>query len=201
MLPTATDSPLLDEVCRQLRNMRTTRYRHTTTVREDAGEYVYDCSGLLDYALYECARPALLALPTSTKLRPLARDYVAHLRRVADGLPGPWTAPASLAELRPGDVIAWLTPSGSSHNNTGHVVVVLEPPVRNPARPAEWLVRIVDATSTPHTDDSRDGRATGLGTGTIGLLADEEGHPVAYYWRGGVSPTAKYTVMVLGRLV
>lgn len=202
-LPGYRPSALLAEVRRQLANMRVTRYRHTTKVRELAGEYHYDCSGFVDYALHESVPSALLVLPTSTRLRPLARDIVRHLVRVAEGdsdtAAGPWSTPASVAGLRPGDVIAWLTPAGSATNNTGHVVVVLEPPRTNPGRPGEWLVRIADATSSPHADDSRAHGATGLGSGTMGLLADDLGRPVAYYWRGGVSPEARYTVIALGR--
>lgn len=199
-------SALLAEVRRQLANMRSTRYRHRTAVCEATGDYRYDCSGFVDYALYEVAREALLALPTSTKTRPLARDFVRHLRRVAEGLPGPWTDPGSVAALRPGDVIAWLTPAGSATHNTGHVVVVLDPPRPDPERSGEWLVRIVDATSSPHADDSRadDSRApdgTGLGAGTMGFVAGDRGRPVAYRWRGGVSPEAKHTVIALGRIV
>lgn len=197
-------SALHDEVLRQLANMRTTRYRHHTWVCEVGGDYRYDCSGFVGYALGAVAREALLALPVSTsdptRSRPLARDFVRHLRRVAEGLPGPWSDPIRMAGLRPGDVIAWLTPPGSATRNTGHVVVVLDPPRPNPARPGEWLVRIVDATSSPHAQDSRDPGGTGLGIGTMGFVAGAAGRPVAYYWRGGVSPEAKRTTIALGRV-
>jgi hypothetical protein len=40
---------------------------------------------------------------------------------------------------------------------------------------------------------------TGLGTGTIGLVADSAGAPTAFYWQGGVSKHPKPTEIALGR--
>lgn len=40
---------------------------------------------------------------------------------------------------------------------------------------------------------------TGLGTGTIGLVADTAGDPTAFYWQSGVSKHAKPTEIALGR--
>jgi hypothetical protein len=197
---TTQHGTLLAEVHRELSDMRATRYQHTTDVREPTGEFYYDCSGFLDYALHGSVPAALLALPVTTKTRPLAEDIVHHLQRVAAGdVAGPWSSPGSVAALRPGDVVAWLTPEGSDSNNTGHVVIVLAVPTRNAARPGEWLVKIADATASPHADDSRTAGANGLGTGTIGLVVDDKDQPVGYYWRGGVSTALKHTEIALGR--
>jgi hypothetical protein len=191
---------LLAEARRELTEMKRTRYQHKTEVNPEKGEYFYDCSGFVDYALTRSVPAAFEALPhDNSKARPLAEDYVHHLHRVAAGKNGgPWQT-VRTPDLLPGDVIAWLATEDSTTNDTGHVVIVLEPPARNPARSNEWLVKVADSTRSPHADDSRAGGGDGLGTGIIGLDVDSSGHPVGYFWRGGVSKKAKQTEVVFGR--
>jgi hypothetical protein len=190
----------LAEVRRELNAMHQSRYQHATEVNEAIGEFYYDCSGFLDYALRRSAPAALRALPVS-KERPLAKDVVHYLQRVAaGGTLGPWRSLATVADLRPGDVISWLTPEDSDSLNTGHVMIVLDRPAPSRRHADEWLVRVADSTSSPHAADSRPAGHDGLGTGTIGLVADRSGHPVGYYWRGGVSTELKHTAVALGRV-
>ena len=196
----APSTRFLGEVRAQLDGMRSTRYQHTTDVDPERGAYFYDCSGLVEYALARSAPEALRVLPTSTKARPLAVDIAFHLLRAPTHPADPWLGVLTAAELEPGDLIAWVTPKESSSRNTGHVMVVTAPPVRSPARPDEWLVEIVDSTSTPHAGDSRRDGHTGLGSGTVGLVVDGAGRPTAYRWRGGESPKAPRTLVALGRL-
>jgi hypothetical protein len=190
----------LDEVRAQLDGMRSTRYQHATDVDPERGAYFYDCSGLIEYSLARSVPDALRVLPTSTKPRPLAVDIAFHLLRAPTQPDDPWHPVLTAAELEPGDLIAWVTPRESSSRNTGHVMVVTAPPAPNPARRDEWLVEIVDSTSTPHAGDSRDDGTTGLGSGTVGLVVDAAGRPTAYRWRGGESPKAPRTLVALGRL-
>jgi hypothetical protein len=42
-------------------------------------------------------------------------------------------------------------------------------------------VRVIDSTSTPHSDDTRKEGQTGLGSGTIWIKLDAEGHCEGYY--------------------
>jgi hypothetical protein len=190
---------LLGEVRRELAAMRVTRYEHTTKVDEARGIFIYDCSGLLDYAVGR-ARPAdVKALPTSTKKRPLAGDIEKYLHQgLTEPLRG-WQALTRVDELGAGDVIAWQATEDSTTGDTGHVMIVSAAPTRNRARPAEWLVQVVDSTISPHAADSRRPGATGLGTGTIGLVLDGRGAPTAFYWRGGMTQQAKPTEIALGR--
>jgi hypothetical protein len=190
---------LVDEVHRELTAMRSTRYQHTTHVDEITGTYSYDCSGLVDYAARRVIPADAEALPTSTSARPLAGDIEHYLHR---GLQHPvegWTAVRRVADLRPGDVIAWLATEDSTTGDTGHIMVVFDTPTTNPARPGEWLVQVADSTLSPHAKDDRLRGETGLGTGTIGLLVDGDGVPRAFYWQGGVSRDAKATEVALGR--
>jgi len=200
VVPAAADTAsagriaLLAEVRRELATMRDSSYQHKTDVDSGEGEYNFDCSGFIDYALAHSRPAALKALPITTSTRPLAKDFEHHFRAVAAGsASGPWSPVGTVSELRAGGVIAWLKPADVKSRNTGHVVVALEKPTRNPARADEWLVKVADSTASRHAQDSRDADTDGLGTGTIGLSVDGAGHPVGYYWRGGVSTVLKHT--------
>jgi hypothetical protein len=191
---------LLAEVHRELATMRDSSYQHATDVDAAEGAYNFDCSGFVAYALAHSRPTALAALPVTTSIRPLARDFERHFRAVAAGAAGgPWRAVGTVPALRPGDVIAWLTPPTSPSRNTGHVLVVLADPVRNPARLDEWLVTVADSTTSRHANDSRDADTDGLGTGTIGLVVDGGEAPIGYYWRGGLSTARQLTEVSLGR--
>jgi len=200
VVPAAADTAsagrvaLLTEVRRELVTMRDSSYQHKTDVDSGEGEYNFDCSGFIDYALGHSRPAALKALPVTTSTRPLAKDFEHHFRAVGAGSAnGPWRPVGAVSEVRPGAVIAWLKPADVKSRNTGHVVVVLDTPVRNSARADEWLVKVADSTASRHAQDSRDADTDGLGTGTIGLSVDGAGHPVGYYWRGGVSTVLKHT--------
>jgi hypothetical protein len=190
---------LVAEVQRELTAMRASRYQHTTEVDESAGTYFYDCSGLIDYAARRVIPIAADALPTSTSARPLAGDIEHYLHGGLDHPVAGWTAIRRVADLRPGDVIAWLATEDSTTGDTGHTMVVFDAPTPDAARPGEWLVQVADSTLSPHAGDSRRRGETGLGTGTIGLLDDSDGGPTAFYWQGGVSRNAKATEVALGR--
>ncbi|MEN3268822.1 hypothetical protein [Pseudonocardia sp.] len=194
---------LLAEAHHELTAMRHSRYQHKTEVNEREAKYFYDCSGFLDYALEHFNPKALRELHANPRSkRPLAEDFVHKLQKAAKGgTGGSWQSVGTVAELRPGNVIAWLTAPGSDTDNTGHVMIVDGRPVQNPQRAGEWLVKIIDSTKSPHADDSRPKGATGLGTGTVGLIVNGSGQPVGYYWRGGVSTSvAKHTQVALGRV-
>ena len=198
--PVAPAQSLIAEIDRELGAMRSTRYQHTTLVDEGRGSFMYDCSGLLDYALGRVAPGAVGVLPTSTSARPLAGDIERYLHRGLTGPIGGWQALPRVDQLRPGDVIAWQATEDSRTGDTGHVMVVHATPVPNPARPHEWLVQVADSTLNPHALDSRKPAETGLGTGRIGLVVDEQGAATAFYWRGAISEHAKATEISLGRL-
>ncbi|MCC6747646.1 MAG: hypothetical protein IT371_08320 [Deltaproteobacteria bacterium] len=190
---------LLGEANRQLQNLKSTVYQHTTSVNEATGHYGYDCSGFIDYSLKRVLMPAYSALPTASSVRPLAEDFVHHFNSLSASSTGPWSSVARPIELRPGDVVGWLTAPGSSSSNTGHVMIVRGTPTTNTKRPTEVLVPVVDATQSPHASDSRTGGQTGLGTGTIGIQVEASGRARAYYWRGGLSTTAVATTFGFGR--
>ncbi|QLL08771.1 hypothetical protein [Mycobacterium vicinigordonae] len=131
--PESGAAALASEVQRELNSMRVTRYQHTTAVEESSGQFFYDCSGLVDYAL-ERATPADLQPIPHQKARPLAADIESYLQR---GLGGPiqgWQPLSRVDALRAGDVVAWLATEDSTTGDTGHVMVVLAAPAQNSAR-------------------------------------------------------------------
>jgi hypothetical protein len=196
--PPVTNGSFLGEIKRELGAERSSHYQHTIDVDEQAGRFDYDCSGLIDYALNRVNPAAYQALPESQD-RPLAQDIVTRIRQAGPSAAGPWQQVPRVDQLQPGDLVSWLKPQDSDTHNTGHVMVVLAAPRKSP-RDGEWLVHIADATTSPHAEDSRPAGTNGLGTGTIGLVTDDAGHPTSYYWRGGVSSHLEQTTIALGRI-
>jgi hypothetical protein len=190
---------LLAEARSELAAMRSTRYQHTTDVDPATGRFFYDCSGFVDYALTK-ARPQAAAALSSTQPagRPLAQNFEQYLRQLPPGGNRWWTSVHTVAQLRPGDIVSWLITPDSQSRDTGHVMIVLAVPVPDPHRAGEWLINVVDSTTSPHARDSRIGTTRGLGTGTVGLSVDQTGSPTGFYWRGGVTPHVKLTQVALG---
>ncbi|MGZ5252317.1 MAG: NlpC/P60 family protein [Caldimonas sp.] len=125
-----------------------------------------------------------------------------------------FTRLAAIAELRAGDLIAikYLT----RHDNTGHVMLVVEAPRRMLASPphvdgaTQWSVAVIDSSESGHgPTDTRhkrgaDGRDhDGLGRGVFRLYANAAGEVAGFSWSTAkvshfVSPDDEH--LVLGRL-
>jgi hypothetical protein len=126
-----------------------------------------------------------------------------------------FTRLGSVAELRPGDLIAikYL----SRHDNTGHIMLVNEAPQRMNAVPpyvdgtVQWSVPVIDSSESGHgTTDTRHQRGPGghdhdgLGRGVFRLYADAQGQVVGFSWSTlkashFVAPEDEH--LVLGRFV
>lgn len=177
---------LLDEI------RRTTvehRYAHQTRVDMRRGIYVWDCSAMLGWLLGRAAHMRV-------DRRPLARDFATRIETRRG-----FTRVDNIWNVEPGDVFAWRRPPGFPSNNTGHCGVFVARAERIPGRPNFALVRIVDATSLPHEDDSRridDGG--GFGEGTMLFALDADMHAIAYGWIGSASTVVIRTPIALGRL-
>ncbi len=189
------------EARREILAMVTSRYEHTTSVIESKGEFDYDCSGFVDYALARALPDAFATLRAATGPRPLARDFVVFISALRAPR-GRWRRVSRAIDLVPGDIVAWLKPHDVVSSNTGHVMIARERPTPNPEDETEILVPITDATKRPHgpSDSRTQAEATGLGTGTIGLLVDADGAPRRYRWTGGFSPKIETTEIALGHL-
>jgi hypothetical protein len=190
---------VLDVVESVRAKLRETRYQHATDVDEQAGLYAWDCSGMAAWILRRAAPRALAAV---TSERPVARDFYQVISRAG---PAPfravWHRLSGVSEIRPGDVFAWVRPPKWPSHNTGHVGFVLSraEPVAVVAH--AYAVRVVDATSLPHQDDTRSADGVGgFGEGTLLFLTDGDGRPTAYGWYGTESRAVIETRIVLGRL-
>ncbi|MBI2392468.1 MAG: hypothetical protein HYV09_22985 [Deltaproteobacteria bacterium] len=199
---------LVAEAIRELRAMRSTRYRHKTRVDEASGTFEFDCSGFVAYALWRVNEHALGLVPVGVKGRPRAEDFVTFFTGLS-ATDAPWRRVEHGGDVAPGDVIAWLRPADLIGTNTGHLAIVLDR--LGQAKPSkavaaiggarELLLRVVDSTDSPHADDARgDETTTGLGSGTIGLVVDAGDVPIGYRWRGGKSPKAWTTTIAIARL-
>lgn len=171
---------LKDEIQQSLTH---TAYEHRTRVRPKEGVYIWDCSAMAGWMLRKIAPRARKAM---NKGRPVARDFYRRIkrsptRRARDG----WRRLTHIEDVRPGDMFAWERPPGFPSKNTGHVGFAIEPARPVPEWPGAYTLRIVDATSLPHQDDTRRRKdGGGIGEGTILFMTDGEGRGIGYGWFG-----------------
>ena len=186
----------IDEIAHTLRE---TAYEHATVVRERDGVYRWDCSGMAAWILRREAPRAMRAI---TSERPLARDFVRAIERApVHRARGGWQRLETLAEAQPGDIFSWRRPRGFPSRNTGHVGFVLAAPTAVPGIPGAYAVRVADATSWGHQDDTRrDDGTGGFGFGTISFLVDATGAGTHYGWYGTLSEGYVVTPIVMGRV-
>lgn len=180
-------------------SLEESEYTYGFSVNEKRGIYKFDCSGMAQWVLRKAAPVAAATMAHGLTPRPLARDFQRRIGRApSERERGGWRRIEKVADLEPGDVVAWVKPEEIESPNTGHVVFVLLKPVLAPGYENAYLVRIADSTRLLHDDDTRVGRS-GFGFGTILLVADpESGLPVAYGWMG-LKWRAFETAISLGR--
>ena len=177
-----------------------TCYQHRTVVDPQRGVYFFDCSGMVTWILEQVA-------PQSRKYtyapRPTARDYAEAIDRAPSrGTRGGWQRVADVTEAQAGDIFAWTRPKHfPSDDLTGHTGFILRAPRRLPGLGNVYSVRIADATSVPHQDDTREpGGGGGYGRGTILISADEMARPEAYGWFGARYPALVTAPVRIGRV-
>ncbi len=196
-----------ERVLEVLRNIETTlvssRYSAVTRVDARLGLYEFDCSGMASWVLRRAAPGAAQTVQQRSPTgRPVARDFFRVIAQVRPERPTwSWQRVPRVAEIVPGDVIAWLKPPGWRSQVTGHIGFALEAPVPSRAYPGAFLVRFADASRYQHQDDTRaESGRDGFGFGTLLLIPHPEtGVPVAYGWRGDHSGWLSETEVVIGR--
>jgi hypothetical protein len=196
-----SDSPVWREAYRMFSNVKSTEYVHPPyTVNEADGIYKFDCLGFVDHVLMNANPAGYKAI--GKDVNPSIGSYAAYFNKLSTTSPDAlgWTKVPHPIDLQPGDVCLWLRPTTL---DTGHMWIIAGEPKVNPKRTDEVLVRIFDS-SVAHSNDSRTGSAyrTGLGSGILGMMVDNEGNSIGLYWDGGASTSAgeKDTTIVCGRL-
>lgn len=179
-------------------NLKQTNYQHNTIVREKTGIYLWDCSGMVNWILKRSFPKAYYSIGID---RPVARDYYFKIKsspinRFSKG----WMRLKHIKEAAPGDLFAWVRPPNFPSKNTGHVGFVLEQPQLVQRNPEAYLLKISDATTIPHQNDSRtDNEMTGFGIGSIMFITDNNGTPTEYCWYGTDTYGCIPTKIVFGR--
>ncbi len=176
-------------------HLKTSVYNHDTKVDIAKGRFEFDCSGMVNWLLKEVAPKAYAELKSD---RPRVAEYAKTLRAIAYDKPtAGWRRIQKIADAEPGDVIAWPTPDWYPSDATGHMGIVWAKPEKVSGG---YLVRIADATSYPHGEDSREG-GTGFGFGTVLIITDPDtGEGKGQGWTGRYSVnTILKTPIYVGR--
>lgn len=175
-------------------------YTHRLEIDPAAHRYGLDCSGFVSLVLERTAPAALAAVPqVAGKTRRLAADfYAAFAAAPATPAPGAWQRIVRLADLQPGDIIAWAHPDHAAGEDTGHLVFVAAAPLPEPH--ACWRIRVLDCTSTPHGNDTRPAGTNGIGQGTMWFTASADGSPSSLHWSSLERP-AKIWPIAIGRWI
>ncbi len=199
------------EARRVLSNVKTTSYSHTTHVDASQGLYEVDCSGFVDLLFKSVSPKQLKDLKARhSHKRPLADDYEQAFEEApAKPSSAGWQHIAQIGDAVPGDILAWKNPAHKTgeHTNTGHVVVIDERPVEDPAALRQvsagekvYRVRVIDSTASPHGYDTRPEGQSGVGRGVIWLITNAAGKPIGYRWKNPRGPVHE-APMAIGRAV
>jgi hypothetical protein len=173
---------IVAEIVKLRDRVRHTRYQAATVVKPKEGLYAWDCSGMAAWILAKATPAARRALSG----RPVARDFFHVIERAPTARPkAGWQRLPNVAEVRAGDVFAWLRSPASVSKVTGHVGFFVEQPVPLEQHPHIYMARIVDSTRLPHGGDTRtDDGIGGFGFGTMLFVTNADGETIAYGWHG-----------------
>jgi hypothetical protein len=180
-----------------------TDYQHVSHIDAAAGIYDCDCNGFVGYVLQQVA-PAQYAkiTPEPTQKRPRAFVYYGYFAAHTPQSAGGWHRIDFLKDALPGDIIAWRFPTIEVDENTGHVVVVAEAPIKDKA--GTYSVKVYDSAAEPHFDDTRGKGAgqfpTGVGSGVIKFIVDAEGRPIAFLFAPPATAEFSYVQIAIGRV-
>lgn len=192
---TLPESDVSAEARRILANTRDTHYQHRTEVDEEIGRYWLDCSGLASFVLRHVDTNALDVVENCDhEGHPRAyayHDVFASAPTNAAEVTNGWLRLERIAELRPGDLMAWRKPEWKSGESTGHIVIVDDPPeaVTNDF----WRVSVIHSTGSPGTG--------GVARATIWFTVDDTGRPNGIRRKTATGPAVTNQPIAMARLV
>ncbi len=150
---------------------------------------------------WQVAPEHLAVVPSSKRHgRPLALQFYDTFSAASAEPAGTagWRHILRVADARPGDVFVWRLEHQEAGKDTGHVMIVDEPPVEDGEN--VYRVRVIDSSESPHSHDTRQTGTTGIGRGTMWFVTDSDGHPVGYHWKLRTGKLHDMTI-ALGRAV
>ncbi len=186
--------------------MKQTRYQHTYSENVAQGSYFVDCVGWTTFLLSRSAPTATASLRAGTGVMnthfvPTPLKYETFFNSLSNKPQPGWSTIASVANLQPGDIMAWQPEPNNSGKTVGHAVVVIGSAVQQ--ADGSYAVPVMDSTSAPGhgPDDTRrtdprnlpnsGGKPSGVGIGTLAFTVNDSGFPTAVIWSLGTKPKSK----------
>lgn len=183
-----------------------TDYQHVDKIDPSVGIYDCDCNGFAAHVLQKTAPEQYASIPKEPQQpRPRAFEYFNFFATLTPDSSGGWHRVDKLEDADRGDILAWRSPSVERGEDTGHVVILAAPPLRDPSG-SFFVVHLYDSAAKAHFDDSRmpNGKpsptgTTGVGSGLINMLVDGEGRPIAYLFAPPADAEYSYRPIAIGR--
>jgi hypothetical protein len=180
--PVYSASRIVYQAKHLLSNLKLTHYSHNTNVNENSGLYILDCSALACYILSRAAPASLASVPVDpTHRHAQAKNfYDTFSNAPTNSAKSGWQRIIRLMDAEPGDLIAWPKDPVTQKGNTGHIVVLLEKPVKE----KDGAIRIIalDSSRSGHAQDTRKKGTSGVGFGRMWFRVNETGSPIALHW-------------------
>ncbi len=200
IVPQSSASRILYQAKQILLNLKSTRYSHKTKVNEKSGIYILDCSALACYILNRAAPVSLRLVPVDPDHRHARAKnfYDAFLNAQVGNTHNGWQRILRLMDAEPGDLIVWRRNPKPPTGNTGHIVVVMEKPVKE--KDGGMRVVVFDSSRRRHARDTRQKGDSGVGEGIMWFRVDESGAPVAIHWSNR-KKRPKTCPIVIGRAI
>jgi hypothetical protein len=185
---TPAQKHLVNFVDQTVYNLRYSRYRlGGGRFDQDSGVYVVDCSRFVDNILSKTYPTAYMNLVNASGApEPATQHFYDFFHEIANENDNShyWQPIEQIEQLRPGDILVFRNKHNRSHHANGHVVVVMDQPVRTTAQ--AFAVRVADSAVARHSADTREAHESGIGIGTLLLKPNPDtGKPTAYAWQMG----------------
>ena len=184
-VPTTTHQHLVDFIQRTASAFKYNAYK-LGGARFDMqkGVYALDCSEYVDKILQSVFPAAYSNLVRVSGVgKPTSLHYYNFFSNLSEVPQSYWNRVNDVEELRTGDILVFRPKH--SYTTTGHVMVVMDKPIRERNMNA-FLVRVADSAPFRHSADTRLPHGSGVGIGTMVLKVNPDtGLPLAYAWQVG----------------